>query len=128
MILTLNLRPDVTVLAVPVDPGSYSFCQFYFKESYEVGGLSFYNAKTYQTSRLPLPPGSYELIGLLREVTEDVLGELLICQDSVLGPGMVYWSYTSESFTCPTAIISMKDAIYKAGGDPKQNWLIITKK
>lgn len=97
-IITLSLRPDVTVLAVPVDPGSYSFCQFYFKESYEVGGLSFYNAKTYQTSRLPLPPGSYELIGLLRE------------------------------FKDAEELAVLNTAIHSAGGDPKQNWLIITKK
>jgi hypothetical protein len=120
-ILTLSLRPDVTVLAVPVEMNAHGFAI--------IGNVTLaYDYNGYTKKSLLLPPGSYELIGLLREVTEDVLGELLICQDSVLGPGMVYWSYTSESFTCPTAIISMKDAIYKAGGDPKQNWLIITKK
>lgn len=134
MTLTLSLRPDVTVLAVLVPEGANNFkfvhwdgINVVFNIGDRVGFVDIsihvgYARKDKEAEWYP-----HEIVGLLREVKDDVLSELLVCQDSVLGPGLVFWSYSSESFTCPTAQSSMKGAIYKAGGDPELNWLILKK-
>lgn len=90
MILTLNLRPDVTVLAVPVEMNAHGFAI--------IGNVTLaYDYNGYTKKSLLLPSGSYELIGLLRE------------------------------FKDAEELAVLNTAIHSAGGDPKQNWLIIKK-
>lgn len=115
MTLTLSLRPDVTVVAVPL-PNEYN--RFDAEMFWENDCMSFVNAK------IPLPPGQYEIVGLLREIPEEHAAGLMEYVDDVSG----YLDY-SESYNLAfdSAIDSFKTLIGAQGGDPEANWLIIKK-
>lgn len=122
MIITLNLRPDVTVLAVPVEMNAHGFAI--------IGNVTLaYDYNGYTKKSLLLPPGSYELIGLLKEVSELAAASWVKWRTGMEGEVM-YWDYrTNEKESGGfKALDSLRSAITAAGGDPKRNWLIITKK
>lgn len=117
-ILTLSLRPDVTVLAVPVEMNAHGFAI--------IGNVTLaYDYNGYTKKSLLLPPGSYELIGLLREVGEGALSKL--CESYIEERGRTN-AYRIGDIVCFHPRTAMKLLIEQAGGDPKLNWLLITKK
>lgn len=88
MTLTLSLRPDVTVVAVPL-PNEYN--RFDAEMFWENDCMSFVNAK------IPLPPGQYEIVGLLRD------------------------------FKDAEELAVLNVAMRANGGDPELNWLLLKK-
>ena len=124
--LTLELRPNVTVLAVLVDNDAEHFAI-----------LDEHIYVDHQADPIRLPPGNWEIIGLLREVSEDVAATLVenditflrpnpynIREDEVVECWKDYRDKT-ESLVCFNAVNSLRSAFIAAGGDPEKNWLLL---
>lgn len=121
--LTLQLRPNLTVLAVlvPEDAKDPWLMETEFPRLGYYDPNRTLDGNTWSES-IDLPPGKWEIIGLLREVSE------------VEAAGLVaffmrghFYDYsqpgTYESLT--SAIDSLKSAITAEGGDPEKNWLLL---
>lgn len=116
--LTLQLRPNVTVLAVLVDDTDGGFKlngdQLLFSgEKYGVGYAGF----------KVLPPGKWEIISLLREVSEEVAAGL--CDRYAEMGTFPCYKVPNKSLWLHTGKQCITEAITAAGGDPQANWLLL---
>ena len=115
--LTLQLRPNVTVLAVLVPEGAHSF-KISRDNPDELYYLSYDNGTGYRDG--PDLVGKWEIIGLLREITPE-MAEPLVQKKF---PG--YRNYIDDRKYWDNHIDSLKSAFLAQGHSPHaHNWLLL---
>ena len=92
------------------------------------GDLVYYKGEPciYNFRKITLPPGSWQLIGTTKEVTEDVAKGIVERVD--MGFKDVYLSYAKGgSFDFDTALDSLRSLLASKNLDTNNNWVLVRK-
>lgn len=129
MILTLQPKEGVTLVAVEVPEGAFSFRRevYVYDGGQAISGLlpspcekDKWNPVWYSDK---LPPGKYSIIGLLREIKEGQVDDLVY--GYYYSNELLYKNYSNPKKHCQTAIESLHSLIRANGGNDKLNYLIL---